>query len=255
MVETARLAVEKLSNLLGKGFKAFLEPGHPACSCCGSMPRYSGLNPLGVCSSCFKQIPWIRDTVCPVCGRYEECPDCQRGEERTLLMNRSAVAYDDRMRELLALYKYRGDERLQVMMGKMLVHAYRLYPVGHKFDLLTFVPLSEDRLKERGFNQAEQMARVLGSEVNLPVVRLLQRTRITDKQSFKSRRERMDDLKGVFAANQAMAQRIGQRYARRVVRIAIVDDVYTTGSTLNQCAVAIRNELPDARVYGVCWAR
>lgn len=252
---TFGLTAGKVKELTLKGLKGFLGPEQPLCVCCGAVPRYAGLNPLGVCRSCFESMPWIREVVCPVCGRYEACPDCARRPERPLLMNRSAVQYDDKMKELLALYKYRGDEKLKQLLGRMLVQAYRLYPEGTSFDVITYVPLSPDRYAERGFNQAEQTARVLAAQVKVPVAPLLVRLRNTDKQSFKTRHERLEDLKGAFAADPGRAARLRKYFGNRVIRIAVVDDVYTTGSTMTECALAIRTALPRAEVYGLCWAR
>lgn len=247
--------LEKIAGVLGKGAQFYLRPVPTLCTYCRSQPRFGGFNPLGVCFGCFEGIPWIRDIHCPVCGRYETCPDCVRRTDPPLLMNRSAVEYDDRMKGLLALYKYRGDERLQHLLGRMLIHAYRKFPEGTGFDLLTYVPLSADRHKERGFNQAEQMARVLAAQVKLPVVPLLKRTRNTEKMSFKTRQERLAGLEGVFAVLPERGQRIRKVYQGKPVRIAVVDDVYTTGTTLNHCAMAIRAAVPEAQVYGLCWAR
>ena len=81
------------------------------------------------------------------------------------------------MKELLARYKYRGDERLKTVLGHMLVHSYHLLQMDKDTlnvrsdsvqELITFVPVSERRMLERGFNQAEQMAVELGRRVRLP---------------------------------------------------------------------------------------
>lgn len=141
------------------------------------------------------------------------------------------------------------------MLGRMLVHAYRKFPEGVAFDLLTYVPLSMDRRKERGFNQAEQLARVLASQVYLPVMPLLQRLKNTDKMSFKSRRERLSNLEGVFHVPAERGMKVRKAFWGRKVRIAIIDDVYTTGTTLNHCAMAIQEAVPEAEVFGLCWAR
>ncbi|WP_407870123.1 ComF family protein [Paenibacillus sp. P36] len=166
------------------------------------------------------------------------------------------------MKELLARYKYRGDERLKAVIGQMLVHAYHLLQEEmREFDtdpgsakrLITFVPVSERRLLERGFNQAEQMAIELGRKVGLPVLPLLSRSKHTDKQSFKNRSERLDDLVHVFEINELLLKQLLGCQAASYV-IYIVDDVYTTGSTMNQCARVLGESLP-AKVFGITWAR
>lgn len=246
-------------NASVKGIKMLIGPAGVMCTCCGKSKQYEGWNPLKVCTGCFNSIPWIKDIRCPVCGRGEDCPDCSRREQRYLAMNRSAVRYDDGMRELLARYKYRGDERLQQLLGRMLVHAYRQYvPLPRKrpvFDCITYVPISEDRYAERGFNQARQMAGVLAEQVRLPVVSLLTRQRHTDKQSQVSREERFANLQGAFAVVPGSLARLQAQAGREKLRILLVDDVYTTGSTMNRCAFELRRELPATQVYGLCWAR
>lgn len=238
-----------------RGFRELMGPGEPPCTCCRSMPQYVGFNPLSVCRSCMDRIPWITHIECPVCGRYESCPDCSRRGPSWLRRNRSAVRYDEEMKELLARYKYRGDQQLKELLGRMLLHAYRSYGPGADFNCITYVPLSKERMEERGFNQAEQMARVLGEKLRRPVIPMLVRIKHTDKQSQVSRYHRQVNLGNAFVTEQGNVQRLLQHYGRRSFRILIVDDVYTTGTTLNHCAAAIMEQAPHAKVYGLCWAR
>ncbi|MGG1518947.1 hypothetical protein ABE504_26285 [Paenibacillus oryzisoli] len=167
------------------------------------------------------------------------------------------MRYDETMKELLARYKYRGDERLQAVLGAMLVHAFRLAQeklgalTAEAHEVITFVPVSELRMQERGFNQAEQMARELGRRVGVPVVPLLSRLKHTDKQSFKGRHARIGDLANVFEVS---VQEAGGLVGVAVTRIYIVDDVYTTGSTMSQCARALGKEF-SAEICGLTWAR
>lgn len=229
------------------------------CAYCRK-PVKSVANPLRLCDACFRTIPWIREVLCPVCGRYEACTDCTRRKETYFVMNRSAVRYDEFMKEWLAKFKYRGDERLRQLIGSMLMQGYHHYMKlpdvkARGFDAVTFVPLSESRLEERGFNQAEQLARIIGGRTNLPVVPMLVRIKHTAKQSFKTRSERLSDMSGVFAFDPAAAERLNRIGShRRPLHFLIIDDVYTTGSTLNQCAHTI-TEAMDAKVFGLTWAR
>ncbi|MEC0143021.1 ComF family protein [Paenibacillus alginolyticus] len=165
------------------------------------------------------------------------------------------------MKELLARYKYRGDERLKTVLGQMLVHSYHLLhkdrdtpaETDSMKEFITFVPVSERRMLERGFNQAEQMAVELGQRIGVPVIPLLKRSKHTDKQSFKKRSERLDDLEHVFEVNDSIHNNLGESLATSFV-IYIVDDVYTTGSTMNQCAKVL-GEYISAEVFGLTWAR
>lgn len=252
----------------------FWDQRHPLCPTCGQAVKGEG-NPLGLCTSCFAAIPWITEVLCPVCGRGITCPDCLRGYQRNYRVNRSAVQYNDAMREWLARFKYRGDQQLAPLFGRMLYHGYRHLtdvlqrPVLDAFDCLTYVPVSSERLAERGFNQAEEMAVALSRHVNLPIVPLLSRVKATSKQSQKSRTARFLDMHGAFALDAAgrpgLEQAVAMRHARLaqqgkepaavVPQILLIDDVYTTGSTVDQCAATLRGELPAAEICTLTWAR
>ncbi|UKS26128.1 ComF family protein [Paenibacillus sp. HWE-109] len=219
------------------------------------------LKQLGLCKSCFDRIPWILKVQCPICGRGEKCWDCQRRQLTYFTKNRSAVKYDNSMKGLLARYKYRGDERLESVIGNMLVHAYHLVKIDEQKEasnssraqsIITFVPVSDRRMLERGFNQAEQMAFELGRRVGLIVVPLLTRSKHTDKQSFKKRNERLEDLEHVFELDLSYITHEGLVETSGI--IYLVDDVYTTGSTMNQCASVLRDNF-SAEVVGLTWAR
>lgn len=235
-----------------------------ACLTCEREAAGGGSRELtGVCGACLARVTWIRELRCLCCGRAEACPDCARsGANRALIANRAAVTYSECMKEWLGLYKYRGHERLGALFGEMLEVPYRRYVEelggGRRgpFDCLTFVPVSERRLRERGFNQAEQMARALGNRHRIPVIPLLRRSKHTDKQSFKTRSERQRDMRGIFEVHEE-GIRIGSAAHPSLLqsrRIAIIDDVYTTGSTMAECARVLSGQL-DAQIYGISWAR
>ncbi|MEK4981485.1 ComF family protein [Bacillus sp. FSL K6-6540] len=139
---------------------------------------------------------------------------------------------------------------------------------------VTSVPVSQERLRERGFNQAEVLAMGLAASIKTPYVPLLERNRHTDKQSFKSRMDRLKDMEGVFGALQhapEVLRSISKRGAANIgspeeilpimgpLRILLVDDIYTTGSTINACAQVLRGyesflEMP-IEIYSLTWAR
>lgn len=254
----------------------------------------------GVCRSCYRRIPWIRAPRCQTCGRPVGCPDCSRGHSPVpIRCNRSAVSYNSTMREILSQYKYRGNERLAPVLGLMLDRAYAMlqqeqrgrqrsltlsqqaristfslfkrkqHPSAQwQADLLVPVPVSAARLAERGFNQAEQLAAGITRRRHVPQLPLLVRTHHTAKQSFKSRSERLADMKHAFSGNtdsevlqslrtlmDAKAVQPGQR----PLRVILIDDIYTTGSTIRACAEALQQLCGSlgytAEIYALTWAR
>lgn len=252
--------------MIGKVLKRIVQAGEsylgavtsPCTFCAASVKQYAAPTSLQLCTRCAGQISWIAEVLCLHCGRAENCPDCARRERRHLKISRSAVKYDERMKEWLAAYKYRGNERLRWLFASMLYTAYkrheREYAGTGAIEWLTYVPVSGDRLEERGFNQAAQLASGLGLRTGIPVVPLLRRSRDTGKMSYKSRSERLKDLKDVFAVDEDGIKQILKNTPHRPINIVIIDDVYTTGSTLHHCAEAINGRL-DANVYGLTWAR
>ncbi|GAA4873911.1 hypothetical protein GCM10023310_61950 [Paenibacillus vulneris] len=253
---------QKWTQLL-KTAEGVLSPQKLICTACGH--DYSVPKELPLCDSCWTAIPWVLEVHCSCCGRPESCTDCQRRHEQYFVQNRSAVSYSPLMKEWLAVYKYRGHEKLRELLGTMLLHAYHLHRKSEEvreaevrtpgIELITYVPVSQARQLERGFNQAEQLAHELGRRVGLPVVPILERVRHTDKQSFKTRGDRLGDLRGVFAMLPAAKDVLRDLAARSNIKLYMVDDVYTTGSTLNECARTVQTELKGVEIYGLSWAR
>lgn len=276
--------------------RSLLAPSLQPCLICGrSSPPSSALP--NICRNCENTIPWIRTPRCLKCGRHVGCPDCSRSREpASIVCNRSAVAYTSVMREMLGRYKYRGDERLAEVLGLMLDRAYlnlkeerqqlnRSIPsidscasiflpssstsqrnLMWQADLLVPVPVSDSRLVERGFNQAERLADVLSRRRGIPQLPLLVRTHHTGKQSFKTRAERLADMKhafdvsidpGILASFAGRAVSVKQQ--GRPLQIIIVDDIYTTGSTIRACAETINRKSASigctAEIYSLTWAR
>lgn len=286
-----------------KQARSLIAPSQPECLFCGRRGRPSPEWPE-ICVHCQSCIPWIRVPRCQTCGRHVGCPDCSRSHgPLPIRCNRSAVAYTSDMREILGQYKYRGNERLAPLLGLMLDRAYELlqqeqsnqqlngaqqgdffnkpFPVFQsklrvrvrsnlwQADLLVPVPVSAVRLSERGFNQAERLAEVVSLRRGVPQLPLLVRTHHTAKQSFKSRSERLADMKYAFAGNTDSAvlqslnehlhSRASHQLEQRPLRIIIVDDIYTTGSTIRACAEALqqlcRSQNCTAEIYSLTWAR
>lgn len=236
-------------------------------------PSIPSLLGRSLCSSCLSAIPWLTRIACLRCGRGIPCDDCVRQPRKSFICNRSAVQYDHAMKSWLAQYKYRGNEELGPLLGAMLFPAFEQlsYQLGADlsrneaggcWDAVAYVPVSKEREAERGFNQAEQLAACLARQYRLPLLPLLSRERHTGKQSFKTRSERMKDMKELFKTDpssirkleQILSSGIPQQSAMKAVnftsfarnrpegpvrkhsRIVLIDDIYTTGSTAEACA-------------------
>ncbi|MEH7179441.1 ComF family protein [Neobacillus vireti] len=218
----------------------------------GWISIFSKEKELLICSICEGKLEKVEGETCRICSRPFQflderfkhddlCHDCKRWEEDIdwngyLTFNHSIFTYNEFLKEIIATYKFRGDYVLSRIFAPYLInYVNKINP-----DLLVPIPLSEERLYERGFNQAEALI----IESGLISSRLLTRTH-AEKQSKKSRSERIH-IPQVFKLDQEMDVK-GKS-------ILLIDDIYTTGSTLRHAAKLIKGSGAQ-RVHSFTLAR
>jgi ComF family protein len=138
---------------------------------------------------------------------------------------RSAAPDEGWLKAAIRSFKYQGESARAEHLGQLLVPILADLPA---FDALVPVPLHASRERRRGYNQARLLAGVAGSQIPIPIVDALVRTRPTPQQVGLDAAARRANVQGAFAARRGVAIR-GARYV-------LVDDVFTTGSTLGNCA-------------------
>lgn len=193
-----------------------------------------------LCASCNEKAPRIRPPYCAKCsqpfaGEITGSFTCANCADRKLHFQAAVSAYRSRgvVREVIHGFKYNRQIYLRHLLGRWLAESLadpRL--AGRRFDLIVPVPLHAARRRERGFNQAELLAAALHRSSGLPMKNVLQRTRYTTTQTQFDRSERMENLRGAF--------RLRRRDNVQDLRVLLVDDVLTTGSTLSECASVLR---------------
>ncbi|MEH7109911.1 ComF family protein [Bacillus sp. JJ1764] len=192
-----------------------------------------------LCPSCEGRFEHITGEQCRICSRPflqldekfqhgDLCHDCFRWEEDSvwkelLERNISLFCYNDFLKEVIAKFKYRGD----YVIAKIFAQWLKVEISNMEGDLYVPIPLSEERQYERGFNQAAALL----NESGLPSTEILTRTH-TEKQSKKSRTERIH-LPQVFQLK-PNTQLNGKS-------IILIDDIYTTGSTLRHAAKLLKS--------------
>ena len=152
------------------------------------------------------------------------CRECS-GRRLAFASARAAVEYDERVRRLVAGWKERGLRRLSAQAADVVAASVERPRVA----TLTFVPPDRERVLERGHHPAERLARELGERWELPVAPLLGRTRAVPHQRGLSLADRRRNVAGAF-----------RPAAKSPARVALVDDVYTSGATANAAASALR---------------
>lgn len=148
-------------------------------------------------------------------------------------MARAATLYeaDGTIRQAILLFKYGGRLSLGRHLGRLMVEVADRLLDPREFDLLIPVPLHPKREQERGFNQATLLAKEVGRGCGLPVGRrLLRRVRATEAQRG-ARKEREANVKGAFRVDRP--EKVNGR------RVLLIDDVFTTGATVSECAKAL----------------
>src|SRR6266403_3479940 len=209
----------------------------PVCAICRANIR-GGQH---LCDQCETKAVRI---VAPFCGKCSEpfegaitgtfiCANCAH---RTIHFDAAVAAYRSRgiVRQIVHDFKYGHQIHLRHLVTRWLAAALddpRLR--GRRFDVIIPVPLHPARKRERGFNQASLLAELLNAQISIQSKPLLERIRYTTTQTALDRTERMENLHNAF--------RLRKNVNVRGLRVLLIDDVLTTGSTLNECARILKD--------------
>ena len=187
------------------------------------------------CDDCRDELPWIESPICPRCGRPfpksasspdHFCGDCLQS---LFLFDsaRSATQHAGVVRHRIHQLKFGGQLHWAPPLAELLVNLFRreAWPA---VDMIFPVPLHVKRLRQRGFNQAGLLANAVGRQLGLPVqFDALVRKCWTEPQTRLNRAQRLHNVRDAFHVPDP--SKIKGR------RVLIIDDVYTTGTTLNEC--------------------
>lgn len=209
----------------------------------------AGSGAQALCPDCHLDLPWNRQS-CPRCAlplaasSAGLCSDCARKTPR----QQQALAplrYEFPVDHLVAGLKYHRHLENAPLLGGLLLAAVREQPAP---DLLLPVPLHPQRLAERGYNQALEIARPLSRHFRRPLeIRLLQRTRATAAQMTLDAEARQRNPRGAFALDEQRLRELGPLHS-----VALIDDVMTTGATLAEIARLLhRAGIEDIRFWVV----
>ena len=196
-----------------------------------------------VCGDCRRGLRRLDGTLCARCGAptawpVARCRECA-GRRLAFASARAAVAYDEAVRRLVRAWKERGLRTLAAEAAAIVAESLPPPNVA----AVAFVPADRARGLERGHQPAERLARELGERWSLPVPALLGRTRPASRQRGLTLTDRRRNVAGAFAP-------VGESPSR----VALIDDVYTSGSTANAAASALR-KAGARRVEVITFAR
>jgi ComF family protein len=211
-------------------FQFFLPPQCPCCE------KFLEEGQQGFCSNCLSEIRWIEPPFCSICGipfiskevENHPCGACVT-HRKYFTMARALGAYEGSLQEAIHRWKYEGKTYLTPFFAEWMEEGLNRHWGPHSLDLLIPAPLHPQRLKERGFNQALLLVKELSRRTGIPYRKtILQKKKPTIPQVNLSGTEREKGLRGAF-------QVIGKEELLGK-SVLLVDDVYTTGATVNECS-------------------
>ncbi len=210
----------------------------PLCHVCKAFIPDAGK--LHLCGACREKIVPLASPMCTVCGTPFHTEDGMDHVCGACALNpkpfdsaRAAACFSGPLQELIHGFKYGKKSRLALPLGILTAEGLAPYLSASAAELIVPVPLHPRRLRSRGFNQALLIARFLSNNLGVPLsLNNLRRIRWTEPQINLSGDDRVKNVRGAFSVKDPV------RIAGKSV--LLVDDVYTTGSTVAECAKALK---------------
>lgn len=201
-----------------------------------------------ICLACRKKVVRMKEPVCKRCGkqlddmRREYCLDCSRKTQR-YQQGKAVFVYQGAIRQSMYRFKYANRREYARFYAREAAELYRKWITGHNIEVIVPVPIYEKKQRRRGYNQAEVFARALGRELDIPVdAGLVRRVRNTTPQKELNDKERKANLKNAFQLSCNIV---------KYKQILLVDDIYTTGSTMDAVAEVLQSG-ENTRIYYIC---
>jgi len=242
-------------ELAGKAYDAALALVYPQpCAVCGASveSRADGV----ACAKCWQSTPLLAstDTLCWKCGAFSRARvdderkrsvRCGQCDDNAFTSARACGLYEGALRA--SILQLKREPHIAARVARLIFAASRREPLNDA-TLIIPVPLHSERERERGFNQADVLARALSRVSKLPVdeYSLLRRTHTTRHRAGMDEHARRESVAGVFAV----------RHTDKIkeARVLLVDDVFTTGATVSACAAALK-DAGAAQVFVLTLAR
>ncbi len=234
-----------------ESFLELLYPEKNTCFFCESHDE--AINDRYICPDCAKTIKKIVPPICIKCSKpidlnapEELCSDCRK-HDHSFEMSRSVFVYDGTVKKGIYLFKYYNKPYFYRFFGMCLVEFMKDTNYCG-FGLVVPVPLHHSKLRKRGYNQSDLLARYISNNTDIPYGDVLKRIKKTPKQSQMTKEERRKNLKDAFDVKKSKTKSLTGK------AVLLVDDVYTTGSTADECSKTLI-KYGASKVYVITIAR
>lgn len=220
----------------------------PACPVCNKPLGYKQGKRLKIHDICRKELVYIGKNRCLKCGKEiadennEYCYDCMH---RSHEYNQGVAVYQytKGIKQSVYQYKYKNKREYAIFYGQEIYDRCSDIINAWNPEVIIPVPLHISKYKKRGFNQAQLIAKQISEHTNITLENdILLRCRKTVPMKKLNDKQRLKNLKNAFIINQNIV---------KYKRVLIVDDIYTTGSTIDECARALKNRGVE-QVYFIC---
>lgn len=220
-----------LQSIWGRAIDIIYPPCCPFCDL--PLEKPGG---LGICTACQREIVYITERYCLKCGKAllqeleEYCWDCRR-HSHYYEQARAILSYQKKTKEALYRFKKSNRQEYAAFFGKEICRLLGRWLYNLEGDYLIPIPLYKKNERARGYNQAELLANEIGAQLQIPVGKnILQKIQETKQQKDLGRADRRKNLESVFWVPPEGCRIIKGK------RIILVDDIYTTGATVDAAA-------------------
>lgn len=225
----------------------------PRCIICDSVLK---VGEKMLCPDCRDKLTYIEEPTCVCCGREiqddeEFCENCV-GRVLPYDCGKSVLLYDENMKNSVSKFKYHGRQEFAISYAKIIYDRLYDWISDLNAEVLIPVPAHKSRLKKRGYNQAALIASELSKLTKISTIDdFLIRTKKTERQKELNAEERRNNLSGAFELNPVYFKKFGENSEEIFGSAIIVDDIFTTGSTMEECASVLR-KIGVRNIYFIC---
>ena len=215
--------------------ESFLDALYPkTCALCGNILLSKE---RGICRECSKTLRLVEEPRCKKCGKAirdwqeEFCLDCRK-HTHSFVCNRGIFSYNEQMQDAIARWKFQGRREYSQFFGDAMYYYGKSYIKHCEAQVLFSMPIHKDKKKLRGFNQAEDLAKIIEKYTQIPYLGdFLIRKRNTKAMKDLNANERRVNLRGAF-------DYLGENPGYK--RALLIDDIYTTGSSLDEVSKVLK---------------
>lgn len=198
-------------------------------------------NPNCICKDCQRHLPWRDSPSCPQCGNPSWGELCGQCLTKPPYFDQTIAAFHYRypVEKLIAAYKYRQQQHIALPLAQALIVTLA-QQLKQRPDIIIAMPMHALRVAERGFNQSFELAKMISLALHIPLQQCCRRIIHTPPQAGLDAQQRIRNIRGAFSCEQDI----------RGLKIAIVDDVMTTGASLNELARQLKQH---GAAHVQCW--